>query len=158
MMTTLANLARNNIASFVPERAYGRLKKSFRFIVNRDRLLIFSLYYWARWANDGRGPVQAKPGGWLFFFEDPRDDPRIKGDYPTKPGKVKRLTRRQLEKAREEETIIAVESVGSAPGIHFLEDGIRKTRAEAPAKLVDLVRGDVRRLLRRGRNKITVRL
>lgn len=155
LMTELARLASSNIALFVPVATYGRLKRSFRFIVNRDRILIFSLYYWARWVNDGRGPVSARPGGFLVYFDDPKFDPRIKGDYPRKPAQVKRLgqlTERQLDH------VIFAKEVGPTEGLEFLQKGVRKTREEAPAKVRELVQGDVRRLLRRGRNKITVRI
>lgn len=158
LMTGLAVQVRNNIAFFIPERAYGRLRKSIRYIVNRDKLIIYSIYYWARWVNDGRGPVTAPPGKVLLFYEDPRDDPRIRSDYPRKPEKVKNLTKRQVQKGFEEEKLIAAEAVGSAPALRFLEDGIRKTRAELPGKLKELIQKDVRKLLRRSRNKITVRL
>lgn len=158
LMTELARIASGNIASFIPMATYGRLRRSIKFIVTTDRVTIYSIYYWARWANDGRGPVFAQPDKFLVFFEDPHDDPRIKGDYPRKPGQVKRLTRRQLERARDADQVIVTESVGPAEGLHFLEQGIRKSRDEIPRRLRPLIEGDVRRLLRRGRNKITVRI
>lgn len=158
MMTELARVASFNIAAEVPTRAYGRLRQSFRFIVTSTRVIIYSTYYWARWVNDGRGSVHAKDGEWLIFFEDPKDDPRIKSGYPRKPEQVKRLTPRQFEKALERDQLIMAESVGPAEGLQFLEKGIRKSREEIPAKVQKLLQGDIRRLLRRARNKITVRV
>jgi hypothetical protein len=158
MMTALARIVSANIASEIPTRTYGRLKQSIRYIVTSDRVIVYSTYYWARWVNDGRGPIEADPGKFLIFFEDPKDDPRIKAGYPRKPEQVKRLTRRQLRKAREEGQLIETESVGPAEGLKFLERGIQKSRLEVPPKLQELVQGDVRRLIRRSRNKITVRL
>lgn len=158
MMTALARIVSANIASEIPSRVYGRLRQSIRYIVTSDRVIVYSTYYWARWVNDGRGAIEADPGKFLIFFEDPKDDPRIKAGYPRKPEQVKRLTRRQLRKAREEGQLIETESVGPAPGLKFLERGIQKSRLEVPQKLQKLVQGDVRRLIRRSRNKITVRL
>lgn len=158
LMTQLARLARDNIASFIPRRAYGRLRDSIRFIVNRDRVIIYSYYYWARFVNDGRGPVRADDDKVLVFYEDPQDDPRIKRGYPRKPEQVKRLTKRQLRSGIERGLIIVAQEVGPAEGLGFIEDGIRKTRDEVAGSALKQIRGDVRRLISRGNNKITVTL
>ncbi len=158
MMTSLAKTARDNIASFVPEATFGRLKRSFFYIVTRKRIIVYSIYYWARFVNDGRRAIFASDDRPLIFFIDPEDDPRIEGDYPRRPEDIRRLTSDEFKAAVEAGLVVITKQVGPAAGLQFLEKGIRKTRGEVPPKLRELVSGRVRDLIRRGRNKITVRL
>jgi len=44
---------------------------------NRGEAFHFLEEEWARVLHDGRGPVTAKPGGYLVFTDDPDDDPRL---------------------------------------------------------------------------------
>ncbi len=41
-------------------------------------------FYWAEYVHDGRGSVHAKPGKFLIFFPNKKDDPRTAGgtNYP----------------------------------------------------------------------------
>ena len=158
VLTDLARKAKANIQSFIPEVRFGRLRRSIRYVVTRGGITLYSIYYWARWANDGRGPVEAKEGRVLVWFLDPQDDPRIAADYPKKPKSVVRLTKRQFQAAFEAGEIAIARRVGKAAGLRFLEKGIAKTRTETPGILRQLIAGRARDRISRGDGKITVRL
>lgn len=159
LLTIIARKAKQNIEAFIPERRFGRLKRSIRFIVTGDGVTIYSLYYWARFVNDGRGKIEAPAGKVLVFFKDPEDDPRIATDYPRKPESVKRLrlSKARFRALRKSGDLIVTRSVGPASALNFLAPGIQKTRQEARGVFRDLIRGETRKLIRRGTNKITVR-
>lgn len=154
-MTQLARAVRDSIARATPERAFGRLKESFRFIVTKQRVTIYSVYYWARFANDGRRAITGKT---MMFFRDPEDDPRVDGDYPRKRATRRRLTREEAKNARDEGLLIVTQSVASAPPMKFIQAGVAEARKIVPEKMRERIRGDVRSLIKRRRDKITVRL
>lgn len=158
VLTDLARRAKANLQSAIPETRFGRLRRSIRYVVTRSGITLYSIYYWARWANDGRGPVKAAEGRVLVWFLDPQDDPRIAADYPKKPKSVVRLTKRQFQAAFEAGEIAIAKRVGKAAGLHFLEKGIAKTRTETPGILRQLLAGRARDRISRGDGKITVRL
>lgn len=155
--TQIARAMRDAISDKVKPSVFGRLKKSFRFIVTEKGVTLFSLYYWARFVNDGRGAVYAETGRKLLFFIDPRDDPRIAGDYPRRPGEGRSIPKAEFRSLLRRGLAVLRDSVGPTTGQRFLERGIPVARKAIPAELRKMVRGETRRLIRRGRNKITVR-
>ena len=159
LLTILARKAKENFEAFIPTRRFGRLKKSIRFIVTGDGITIYSTYYWARFVNDGRRSVKAKPGKYLVFFSDPEKDPRIASDYPRKikDRKVLNLSKEEFRRLRSAGELTVTKQVDSAAGLNFLQQGIQKTRQEAKGVFRDIIRGETSRLIRRGANKITVR-
>lgn len=159
LLTIMARRAKANIESFIPARRWGRLRDSIRYIVTEDGITIYSLYYWARFVNDGRRGVEAAPGKVLVFFADPQDDPRIASDYPRKLNQLQRLrlSKEEFRRKRETGELIVTKAVGKAGGLEFLQQGLRATRKEAKGVFRDMIRGEVRKLIRRGTNKITAR-
>jgi len=117
------------------------LRAALRLIINEseERADLFVPHYWAVYYHDGRGafgPVTARK---LVFFDDPNDDPRIKGGRPVRESQVRRLTKEQYREGlrRNQERYAAgrrpfmyvVDSVGpSAPRPFFtnLERGAAK--------------------------------
>lgn len=149
-MTRLAREVQGYIQSGIEQEAFGRLRKSIRFIVNQRRVIIYSSYYWIRFVNDGRRAVRARPGGPpLIFYKDPVDDPRIALDYPQKPNQRVRLTPEQFRRDKKAGKIIVTRSVSGALPKRFIEAGIIKFRKEAPKELRALIRGRTRDLLNR---------
>lgn len=75
------------------------LRNAIRLIIheNEGRAELFIPHYWAVWYHDGRGPVKPVSARKLVFFDDPNDDPRLKGGYPVTPAQVKRLTKSQYQ-------------------------------------------------------------
>ncbi len=75
------------------------LRNAIRLIIteSEDRGDLFIPHYWAIWYHDGRGSVSPVTARKLVFFDDPRDDPRIKGGRPVKESQVRRLTRAQYQ-------------------------------------------------------------
>lgn len=149
----LAKAVRDEIISAAPKRMFGRLRRSFRYIVTKERVVIYSTYYWVRWVNDGRRAITAKPGKVLVFYVPSSSDPRITSDYPRRPADVK-----QLQRGDSKVDVVFARSVKAAKGLRFIEEGIRRARRLVPNIFREKLRTDVRKLLRRGRNKLTINL
>lgn len=51
-------------------------------------------YYWAHYVHDGRPPISLRPGEYLIFFPDKRDDPRTDGgeNYPVREFQARTLS------------------------------------------------------------------
>lgn len=157
LMTELARLARDSIQSGISVRKFGRLRQSIRFIVNRNRVIVYSTYFWIRFVNDGRGPVRSRPGGPpLIFFKDPKKDPRIASDYPRRRTGVIRLTPEQFKDAKAAGDLIITKFVRGTQPERFIEAGIARVRKEAPLRVRQLIQGRTRQLFRRRRDSITV--
>lgn len=113
------------VRSAIPSRT---LRRALRLIVeeNQGRARLFIPHYWAVYLHDGRGPVQARGGGKLVFFDDPDDDPRLRGGYPERASDIRRLSRREYERGLEinrerrargqRPFMYVVDSVGPAAG------------------------------------------
>jgi hypothetical protein len=73
------------------------LRAAMRLIINEseERADLFVPHYWAIYYHDGRGSVHPVNARKLVFFDDPSDDPRIKGGRPVRESDVKRLTKEQ---------------------------------------------------------------
>lgn len=76
------------------------LRAAIRLIINEseERGDLFIPHYWAIWYHDGRGSVSPVNARKLVFFDNPSDDPRLRGrKRPVRESDVNRLTRRQYE-------------------------------------------------------------
>lgn len=150
----IAQLAQQAIISFIPKVQYGRLRQSIRFIATRDRIIIYSYYYWAKFVNDGRKTVKGDPV--LIYYKDPKKDPRISLDYPRKPGDIKKLSKEQYRKAQKNDDLIVIKKVGPSKALRFIEQGVKLTRDQVPPAFRQFLRGSVKKMIRRDTNKITV--
>lgn len=159
LMNRLGSIALKAVQDATPTYRFGRLKKGFRKIVRTDRVTIYSIYYWTRIVNDGRGEVHAKAGGPpLIYFKDPRKDPRIQGNYPRGRNQIRRLTRQQFVQNRRLGNLIITRKVGEALPERFLEKGLQDARKLVPVEVRKRILSDVRRNLRRARDSVTIRL
>jgi len=157
-MQVLAKVVRDAIARQAGYNQFGRLEDSFRFLANSKSVRIWSIYYWTRFVNDGRSAISFSPDSrrQMVFYRDPADDPRLARDYPKTQSGRRKLTAAEFRRDREAGLLIVTRSVAATQGKHFIEDGIREARDLVPKKFMDLIRGDVRKLIRRKRDKITV--
>lgn len=153
LMTRLARKAQEYIRAGVPIVRFGRLRKSIKFIVSQNRVILFSYYHWARVINDGRGKITKLNGIPMIFYRDPLQDPRIALDYPRRAQKRIKLTAAQLKEDRAAGKLIFAREVEGVDGLRFIENGILLFRKEAPKELRELVRGRTRSLLRRAGSK-----
>jgi len=99
--------------------------------------VLFIPHYWAVFLHDGRRGFGSKPGAFLVFFRDIRDDPRVAGGFPERASQIRRLTKREfdfwLERNRRhlkaggdpfEVPMVVVRHVGPAQGAHFFTRGM----------------------------------
>lgn len=157
----LADIALQAIRAEVPVRRFGRLRPGIRKLVTSKHVTIYSIYYWTRFLNDGRGEVRSTPGGPpLVYFADPRKDPRIRDDYPRQKKGIERLnlSKQRFRQMRRLGQLIVTRAVGPAAAERFLERGLRRARKEIPQKAMERLVSDVRRNIRRQRDKITIGL
>lgn len=154
LKSILATLLKKHISDAAPAGPYGRLKNSIRSRPSGPTTVeIFSLYYWARFVNDGRRPIKNKL---MIWYKDPTDDPRTKAGYARKQGQLRKLTKKEIKQDRDL-LIRTIEVAGRAP-THFIEHGIQAARPEVSKAALKFVATDVRRMLKRSQNKISVRL
>ena len=73
------------------------LRAAIRLVINEseERADLFIPHYWAIYYHDGRGAFGPDTARKLVFFDDPNDDPRIKGGRPVRESDVRRLTKDQ---------------------------------------------------------------
>lgn len=163
VMTDLARTARDAIREQIPIRRFGRLRKGVRFIVTTERVTIFSIYYWSRAINDGRGEVRPRTKRALAWFRDPKKDPRIKADYPRQKKQVESLgtfltAKRMAYLVRVGALIVRQVSGGTNPERYY-ELGLQAARKLVPAKVRKRIQTDVRKnLVRRNKRTVTIRL
>ncbi len=97
-----------NILEDLGERELALVKKSIgsktlraaiTLIINEseERGALFIPHYWAIWYHDGRGSVSPVSARKLVFFDDPKDDPRIRNGRPVRESQVRRLTKKQYD-------------------------------------------------------------
>lgn len=158
VMQILGAVVRDLIAKEAGYRRLGRLQHSFRFLANSRSVRIWSIYYWTRFVNDGHPAVSFSKESrrQMIFYKDPADDPRISSDYPKSRATRRKLTSAELE--RDRDLLIVTRKVRATEPTRFIEAGIREARSLVPKKVREKIQGDVRRLIRRKRDKITVAL
>lgn len=85
-------------------------------------------HYWAVYYHDGRGPIRAKPGKYLVYFNWylAQLDPRVKVGswYPKRANQVRHLTKAQFYEHLRKGNIIVTKRVGPAEGQHFFTKGM----------------------------------
>jgi hypothetical protein len=104
-------------------------------------------HYWAVYLHDGRAGF-GKSHGFLVFFKNPAEDPRIQGGYPERASQIRRLSpaewRRGLERNRQhlaaggdpfDAPMIVVRRVGPAQGAHWFTRGMAGFIEEAGQEL-----------------------
>jgi hypothetical protein len=70
-------------------------------------------YYWSYWYHFGRGPVTKGPGeGFLVWYKDPSQDPRLSRGYPLVPEQVKRLTPAQFKRDKADGKLVISKKSG----------------------------------------------
>lgn len=159
LLKKLAEIARSNIQAAIPKQRFGRLQRSIRVVVDGDDVKIYSLYFWARFVNDGRRKVTARAGGPpLIFFKDPTKDPRIKLRYPRTKDDVKPLNKGQYKYHKKRGNLIITREVGPSTGIRFMQKGLQTARKQIPEEIRKRILTDVRQNIRRATDSIIVRL
>lgn len=138
---------------------------------------LFLPYYWAEFVHGGRGRVHAKPGKFMVFFPDKRDDPRTFGgrNYPKRPGDRPSLTKADLQKfskenkrrlkTGEDPIMVFAKSVGPGkPGNQGVPGKLFFTNAMAgfpvPSevqRITDHLTDIIRTIAPNGSRKITIR-
>lgn len=148
----LGELMRDEIAAAAPEGPFGRLKRSFRYVVlptKPVRVVVYSIYYWAKIVNDGRKSIHGKQ---MLFYRDPADDPRIQDDYPRANRLRRRLTKEEVREGLEEGTLIRTFDVAGVSATRFINKGIGKGRPKASKAMQQFLKGSIRDVLRRQRS------
>ncbi len=101
-------------------------------------------HYWAVYLHDGRGPVTQVNSSVLIWFENPKDDPRIKGGkkYPVAREDIQSMTSfrvayekglRENNRRREQGLppfMIVVKRAGPAKGDPFFAEGMKGFASE----------------------------
>lgn len=96
----LEDLGKRELARVKNSIGSKTLRAAITLIVDESeqRADLFIPHYWAIWYHDGRGAVHPRSARKLVFFDNPHDDPRLKGGRrPVTESQVRRLTRRQYE-------------------------------------------------------------
>ena len=109
----------------------------FWFTEATDRLVIRTPYYWAKFLDQGRGPVSPVRAKKLIFFVNIEDDPRVGGgsDYPRTHRDIRRLTAEEFALGMEINRALATpdnkmpfmvvtDFSGPAAGEHFFKRGM----------------------------------
>lgn len=151
-------LARTVVAALVnatPVQQYGRLRQGYRFIARSDSVTVYNVYYWARFANDGRKAIRNKL---MIFFLDPDDDPRWVTDWPRKRNTIRPLSKREIKKGRQDGTLVITTKVSKVQPKRFIEAGIQAARKAVPKDMRAFLRGRIRDSLKRLKpDSITIR-
>ncbi len=157
----LARLMRDEIAKKAPQGPYGRLKTSFRAnALPSGHAVVWSIYYWALFVNDGRGPIHAGDGQ-LLFYRDPRDDPRVQEGYPTKPSNRRRLTTAEVRVGLFTRRLIRIgpgRSVGPTSKTRFIERGVAAGRNLASKAAKRFLQESVQEILHRKKTVAVTRI
>jgi len=116
-------------------------------------LAVQTEFYWALYYHDGRGPIsfEAKPGRFMVFYADPKEDPRTVGgtDYPRRVSDVRplRLGKGEFRRLLDSGRLIAVKRVGPADPHPFFEVGMRNASRRASQAILSAFGAFVRRQL-----------
>lgn len=80
-------------------------------------------HYWAVYYHDGRGPITARRGKFLVYFQSIEDDPRVQGgrSYPERASQIRRLnlSRDEFTRLRKQGKLVVRRSVGPQRGRPF---------------------------------------
>ena len=105
-------------------------------------------HYWAVYVHDGRSQI-TKSTGFLVFFRDISDDPRVSGGFPVRASEIRRLTRDQFRAGLEANRqhlanggdpftapMIVVRQVGPTRGAEFFTKGMASFLEQEAAPLI----------------------
>lgn len=147
------------------------LRKGMRVAVldGRDAVSVYTPHFWSRFYHDGRGPVRAEPGHFLVYFNNRKDDSRIRAAYPVYRQQVKHLSEAQWDaglaenrarrKAGKEPFMIVRRQVGPARAHPFFREGLRAwPKSEGRRILKEELDALVTAALPRGERRIVVPL
>ena len=154
MRVRFAQIARDEMARLAPRGPFGRLKSSFRIFPREGTsAIVYSLYYWARFVNDGRRPVSGKR---MIFFRDPEDDPRISDDYPRTRNHIRKLTKREFLAGQRKGLLVETLSVAAIQPTFFVEKAVESARKKAPKAIQKMLQDEFDRLVRRRFDSVTI--
>lgn len=146
LLNRLCDLYLTEVRLATKTYAWGRLKESYGKVVNKDRAIVFSNYYWMVFANDGRKAIKNKL---MFFYPDPTDDPRVASDYPRRRGQMRSLTREEIKRDKALEKLIVTRNVKRAPHKHFLQRALKATQSKATKAMKEFINSEVTKVLNR---------
>jgi len=121
------------------------LKKSLRRVLGNNTVTLNIPYYWAAWYHDGtKRKTSTRTGGYLVYFKNVINDPRVKGGYPRTAAQVKKLTKEQFREGlirnktlspEDPRYMVVRKSVGPSPEHPFFRDlDIREEATDAARK------------------------
>lgn len=137
VLRAVAARARRRVTPKIPSRTLrAALEVRVEEVVGTMFAVLHLPHYWALYVHDGRGPI-TKNKGFLVFFRNPSEDPRLAGGYAKRAAEVRHLTRTEwksgLERNRRhiaaggdpfDAPMIVVRRVGPAAGARFFTDGM----------------------------------
>jgi hypothetical protein len=147
-LVAVAARAERKVLPKIPSAALRRSLTSRIEETLEGMLAVLSIpHYWAIYLHDGRGPIEKGPtDGFLVFFKNPEEDPRIAGGYPVRASDIRRLTKAQwqegLRRNRDhlrnggdifDVPMIVVKRVGPAQGAFWFTQGMAGFDIEAGA-------------------------
>lgn len=156
----LCKLAVAELEAAVEVKGFGRLRKSFRYRVRDDaaRATVYSVYYWAAFADQGRAGIKGKL---MRFFVDPEDDPRVAEDYPRRVADRKRLSDflsgAEMYALRKAGKLIVTRQVAAARAAGFIDRALINVGMKAPKYMQRFLRDEVETILDETRDGRKVR-
>lgn len=92
-MRAVAERARRRVTPQIPSRTLrASLEVRLDEIVGTMTAVLSVPHYWALYVHDGRGPI-SKQKGFLVFFRNPHEDPRLAGGYAVRAAQIRHLSR-----------------------------------------------------------------
>ena len=127
------------------DRPVKALQDALRAELRSDtHLAIVVPHYWALYVHDGRrAPVRAQRGGFLIWFKDPKDDPRLIGGVTPErasqlrhlsAGEFRRIMRERhqdLLDGRDPKVVVTTQVNKSTAGSYFFTKGMKEFNREA---------------------------
>ena len=118
---------------------------------NRDgNAKIVSPFYWSRWYHDGRGRISLKgKKGFLVYYKDPSQDPRISAGYPLQQRNRRRLTKAQFYRDKAAGKLVVKKEVGPFEGVPFFRTGTVGLSERVRPEIKKMLDAEVRKRLSR---------
>jgi len=102
----------SNTSTKIPSESI-RLSMAIRYKAGELKGSLNVPYYWAEWYHNGRKAIYKGPSdGFLIYYKDPKQDPRIKNGYPVRASDVRRLSKGEFKRDRKAGKLIVTKSVG----------------------------------------------
>lgn len=92
-------LSKRGFRKVLPAIRSNQLRRGLVRVLNADGSWALHIpHYWAVYLHDGRNPVSRK-GGYLVWFRNPNDDPRLSGGRsPERLSQVRKLSKGNFQK------------------------------------------------------------